>query len=304
MKNVYISTYYNLKSTTSIDVPMLQWLQDTSHKEIITKIRFLTNKDEIRKLKSTLPCATISGIFSVRKSDSLIKHSGYICIDIDGKENETIRDFTLLRDELRNILNVSYASISVSGNGVFCIIPITHTDKHKEHFNALKECFYELGIVIDKACSDITRTRIISYDPDAYINENALPFDEVLDIDKSKRASIKKTSHDIRAKTRPHTTTENKIVDKSTHSKVMKVIAEINRTGIDITSTYDDWMEIGASLASEFGEEGRDLFDLVSQNHPGYHPEVCDRKYDDFSSLASSFTIGTFFHHAKLNGLT
>jgi hypothetical protein len=48
-------------------------------------------------------------------------------------------------------------------------LPWFHSsDKHKQHFEALKKCFEKLGIILDKACGDITRLRCCSYDENAY----------------------------------------------------------------------------------------------------------------------------------------
>jgi hypothetical protein len=295
-KNITVSKFGNYFSHNAENVNLFDFLTDQTHKDTIAWIR-RSDKETRKTLKATLPCITVSGIFEKRSAKGLIKHSGLMCIDIDAGDNPDITDFANLRDQLKNIKNVAYAGLSVSAQGVFCIIPIEHTDKHKESFLALEECFRQIGIQIDPLCKDVSRLRVASYDEDAYLNEDAVVFSQTLEIKQKPAPSTRKPVSVLSPKE------DTKKTFNNTRAQVMKVIAEINRTGIDITSTYKDWMEIGASLASEFEEEGRDLFDLVSQNHPGYHPEVCERRYDDFSSLASSFTIGTFFHHAKLSGL-
>ena len=289
MKNIIISKFKNFKSNEPTNISLLDWLIDETYKESVIKIRAISEKEEITRLKSQLPCVTISGLFTIRKADSLVKHSGYICVDIDGKDNPHLKDYKQVRDELRKIKNIAYLSLSVSGNGVFCLIPINFPEKHKEHFEALKIQFSNIGITIDKACSDVSRLRIYSYDEEAYFNEEAIVFNQVFEY----KFDIPKLP-------------ENEIIertfsnDESTYSKVLKVVNQINNSGIDITEEYSQWFQIGCSLANEFGEDGRELFHIVSQYHPKYHVESCDNFYSNcIQGNYSNIGIGTFFHWAK-----
>jgi len=294
MKNTIISKFKNYKATNPENIILWDWLNDDSYKGDVEHIRTISDKTERKRLKSNLPTIAPSGTFTKRGASFLIKHSGFICIDIDSGDNPSITDFKDLRNQLSNIVNVAYSGLSVSGNGVFCLIPILHTDKHKEHFEALKICFEKLGIIIDKACSDVSRLRGYSYDEDAYFNEDAIVFNQVFEykFDTSKLP-------------------ENKIVEKTyrnkntTHERVMKIVTQINSSNIDITEEYNQWFQIGCSLANEFGEEGRQIFHLVSQNHPSYNSDVSDRKYSE--CLRGDYTdisIGTFFHWAKEYGIS
>jgi hypothetical protein len=294
MKNTIISKFKNYKSTNPENVILWDWLNDNSYKSDVEYIRAIDDKTEINRLKSNLPTIAPSGTFSKRGSSYLIKHSGFICIDIDSGDNPSITDFKDLRNQLSNILNVAYSGLSVSGKGVFCLIPILHTNKHKEHFEALKICFEKLDIIIDKACSDVSRLRGYSYDEDAYFNENAIVFNQVFEykFDTSKLPENKIIQRDYKN-------------ENNTYARVMKIATQINNCNIDITKEYIQWFQVGCSLANEFGEEGREIFHLVSQNHPKYHPETCDRKYSE--CLRGGYTdisIGTFFHWAKEYGIS
>lgn len=290
MKNIIVSKFSSYKSTTPANTNLLDWLNDATYKEVVEKIRCLSDKDQIRYLKSKLPCITPSGIFLVRSAKALIQHSGYICIDIDGGDNPSLKDFAKVRDELRKISNISYTGLSVSGKGVFCLFPIKYPEKHKEHFEALKIQFQNIGIVIDKACGDVSRLRGYSYDPDAYFNENAIVFNQIFEYEHKKT---------IRAE-KPQLKTYSP--GNSTLSKVTNLINIINASGIDITDKYEQWVQIGCALANEFGEEGRELFHLVSENHPKYFFESCDEKFTTLMGKNYSYTIGTFFHWAEQYG--
>ena len=289
MKNTIVSLFRNYKSTIPENTNLWDWLKNDSYSKDVEYIRQINDKKERNVLKSNLPCITPSGIFLKRTVSGLIKHSGFICIDIDSEDNPNISDFNQLRDQLKNIINVAYSGLSVSGKGVFCLIPILYPEKHKEHFEALKICFKNLGIIIDKSCGDISRLRGYSYDKDAYFNENAEMFNEIFEykFDTSylpKNEIIENSSQN----------------DENTFKKVQRILNEIENTGIDITKNYNQWFNIGCALANEFGEEGREFFHVASRNHNKYHPESCDNLYSTcLERKYSEIGIGTFFHWAR-----
>ena len=292
MKNTIISKFNSYTSTNPEDICLWDWLNDDTYKQEVESIRSIDDKTERNRLKSKLPTITPSGTFTKRNSNCLIKHSGFICIDIDSGDNPNIFDFCNLRDQLKNITNVAYSSLSVSGKGVFCLIPILFPDKHKEHFKALKICFEKLGITIDKACGDVSRLRGYSYDKDAYFNENPVMFNEVFEY---KFETSKLPENKIITKAITNT--------KSTYDKVMRIVTMINNSSIDITKDEEQWFRIGCSLANEFGDEGREIFHLVSQHYPKYHEEACNNKFSYCLKAGySEINIGTFFRHAQEHG--
>ena len=290
MKNIFVSLFSGYKNPVpEKSISLYEYFTDHTHKDIVNHIRTLTDKKEIGSWKSKLPAITVSGLFQTRHSLALIKHSGYICIDIDGGDNPSIEDFAMLRDELKKIINVAYASLSVSGKGVFCLIPLKDVDKHKEHFEALRLNFKTLGIVIDKSCSDVSRLRGYTYDPDAYYNENAIVYSQVIEYKPNVPKSIPSKLM-----------INNKYKQgNSTHSKVMQIISKINETGTDITLNYEQWFQIACALANEFGEEGRNMFHLVSQNNPEYRFEESDNKFNQCLQNSYGYNIGTFFYWAS-----
>lgn len=291
MKNILVSKFSNYQSPIPVqNVYLLEYLKDDTHKNLVEYIRTLTDKEEIKYNKSKLPAITPSGTFQKRNKDGLIEHSGYICIDIDGGHNPHINDFGMVRDELKKCVNVAYASLSVSGKGVFCFIPIKEKKKHAEHFEALKIIFESFGIIIDKACKDVPRLRGYSYDSKAYINEDAVFFNQLIEY-KEKTSPTQSPKKEIK--------TSYKNTSNNTEARVMKIISEINSKGIDITENYEQWFQVACSLANEFGESGRDMFILVSQNHPKYHPEVADTMFDKCLENSYGYNIGTFFHWAS-----
>ena len=82
-------------------------------------------------------------------------------MDIDEKDNTNIKNYEGLKKELCKIPNVAYCGCSVSGRGFWLIIPIAFPEKHKQHFEFIRRFFEAKGLVIDKACSDVSRLRFM-----------------------------------------------------------------------------------------------------------------------------------------------
>jgi hypothetical protein len=133
-----------------------------------------------KSVKKQLPGVTISGTFTNRGNSFLKRHSGFIAIDLDASDNPNITDWAVLRDTLGAWDDVLMAALSVSGRGVFLIIPIAYPSRHREHYKALEKDFKELGLVTDKQCKDLSRLRGISSDPQATWNPKAKPYQKVI----------------------------------------------------------------------------------------------------------------------------
>lgn len=82
------------------------------------------------------------------------------------------------------------------------------------------------------------------------------------------------------------------------------LIREIVSRGADIAPSYDEWVELGFALSSEYGEGGRDIFRTLSHLHPGVTDQDIDRQYDKcLNAGRSGITIKTLFHLAKQAGI-
>ncbi len=287
--NVEVSSFEYYHSPDSPrPVNLLDWLQSDCHKTSVEQIRATTDKIRRDALKSRLPCITPSGTFSRRSNSALIWHSGLICLDIDGKDNQHIGNFAQLKAELCKIVNVAYCGLSVSGAGYFLLIPLLYPQQHKSHFEALKEDFSRYSIILDASCGDVSRLRGYSYDPDAYINHQPITYTRLFE--------RKPRSPPIRHLNAPTPVGQ-------TQQRVERTIREITARQLDITGGYQQWFQIGSSLANEFGEAGRSYFHQVSQYHADYDPAKTDRQFSQCLTRAYSFRIGTFFKFCKDAGI-
>jgi len=169
-------TKYN-DSSPAGEITLLRWLQSDKLRSKVEAIRQIADKNERDRLKASLPAITASGTFSRRSNSALLKHSGFICLDIDLKENSHILNYNDLKAQMANIIQVAYCGLSVSGTGFFVLIPIAYTEKHLHHFFALQKLFASFGINIDNSCKDLSRLRGYSWNESAYFNHNAKPFE-------------------------------------------------------------------------------------------------------------------------------
>ena len=173
-----ITVFDSVTSTNGRVASLAEFLNDASSHQLIRQIRITEDKTERSRLKSGLPCATISAICpDGRKADDAFEHTGLICIDIDGQDNPGFGSGAELKAEVCKVAEVAYCSISASGNGCFAIFQLSHPENHLGHFLALQRLSKSrLGIVIDGQCKDVKRLRFASYDSEPYINDSVEPF--------------------------------------------------------------------------------------------------------------------------------
>ena len=285
-QDIQISVYRGVRDTKGHISTLFEFLNNVEY-DAIQELRSCTDQNRRKQIKLSLLQATISGIFSpTRAAGNLVRHSGLICVDIDGKDNPHIANFnTLIEDTLSQLEEVAYASRSVSGNGYFVIIPLKYPEAHKAHFEKLVRDFAALDIVIDRACGDVSRLRCQSYDLHQYINLEAKPYEGLYHKPKPIRPVFSYNLSDIDAE-----------------DKVAGLCRIISQQHIDLTANYEDWMKIGAALSS-LGESGRQWFHLCSAQNDKYNAAECDRKFNNLLRSNRRIGIGTFFYLCKNAGL-
>ncbi|MDP6128767.1 MAG: BT4734/BF3469 family protein, partial [Planctomycetota bacterium] len=121
------------------------------------------------ELKNKLPVIAWAGQFADRKK--LIKHSGLLCIDIDGIGAGT-QDAI---GKLRKHPSVYAAFVSPRGNGVKAVFRVPpDKDIHACVWRAAaQEAEKQTGFKADEATKNINSLCFVSYDPEAYFNPDA-----------------------------------------------------------------------------------------------------------------------------------
>ncbi len=164
-----LNAYTDLKP---VNVNLIDYLTDDRFKQSVLEIRAITDKSKRDTLKSKLPALMVSGTFKSRGEAGLITHTGLIQFDID-----YVQEMDTVREKLMKSPYVAYLSLSVSGRGLFGIIPISNKAKHKQHFAAMQRHFDSLGVpAIDPAPANVSSLRGYSWDENAYFNHHAKTF--------------------------------------------------------------------------------------------------------------------------------
>ena len=290
---VKITLYSSPMEESGTQVSLKDFLFTDQYKDIVGKIRGEETPEKRHdlkeKLKGKLPCATISGTFTNHNTEGLIQHSGYICIDIDGKDNPTVMD--KVPSVLQNKPYVTYAAKSITGDGYYAVIRIENPKHHKEHFLALeKEFKEEHNIVLDPTCKDVCRLRFASYDENPYYNPSASTyFREFSGNDATQEATAT-------VYTRPLTMPQFYISDtRDPLTKLDYAISLAQMRKMSVADDYDLWFELAMSL-STLGEDGRSRFHAISALSEKYDKDECDRLYSDVLNRYSDnnrYTLAT-----------
>lgn len=274
--NVCVSYYRNVMDTSPGRIKLSVWLGGSQRYEHLVKmIRAENDKGARRSLKLRLPCITPSGIFGGTCDLDLIEHSGFIGIDID--------DIPPIeaKHKLSMIPWIYYAGLSVSGRGVWALVPIMHPDKHREHFLVIKKDLAEHGLVIDPSCANVARKRFYSSDTDPMINKAADVYDRL-----EAQLMIEPVQ-----------------LSGTEYNKAKMLLSRIRQTHTDITQTYNDWLLVGGALASMFGEDGRWMFHQISCYHEKYNRDDADTQYNRCLKNKKNFGVGILFSVAAKYGV-
>ena len=279
-----VSFYPTIKNTDSKEVAdivsILENIKNGVYEDYVYPVRNAKTDKERKEAKAKAPYITVSGTFTQRKNDAIIKHSGLIAIDFDHVED--------IGDAFNLLINDVYSFAvfrSISGNGLCAFVKIDGR-KHLEAFLGLERYYWQTyNLEADRACKDVSRPRYLSYDPDLFLNEQSQPFKDY--VKRETKAEIKAF--------------ESFKGGDHYQQKFERVLSRVN---CDITQGYDNWVKLGFAIASEYGESGLDYFKQLSQYHPDYDAYKTEKKYRSLlGDRNSGITIRTFYYLCKLNGI-
>lgn len=174
LKVTVFKDLYSLKNPKYVDIDyVLQKIQEEVCRDLVTSIREEKNKSDRNLLKKKLPCVLFSGEFSSRADNALINHSGFICLDFDGFENDEVLMFS--KEYLTRDKYTYSVFVSPSGDGLKVIVKIpTEAENHRSYFNGLKE--YYNSKYFDDSCVNESRICYMSSDPMIFINKDSEEF--------------------------------------------------------------------------------------------------------------------------------
>lgn len=223
--------------------------------------------DAFNTAKRSMPCYTPSGVFSVRNSEGLIKHSGVLCIEWD-----KVEDCSELKDLLGGLPFIFYAGLSCSGRGVFALVKIADPTKHREYFRALSEYFGGIGYKVDESGKDVCRLRVASWDAEPVFNPDSEVWSELPVVVAPTYTPRLATATDERL--------------------LLAGVDYITRHGVDITAGRNNWLSIGSCVKSIMGAGGEDVFVSLSRHHPKYREYDARKTYRTIAG--NGYGIGVF----------
>ena len=206
-----VTIFKNILPNEALFIPLdmaLERIKMGKSKELVEKIRQEQDKEKRDALKRRLPCVCFSGKFNERYDNQLIEHSGFIVLDFDHVNiEETLK-------EVSEKPYVYAAWISPSGDGLKVLVSLKSGSTHRQHFKALRQEFleHEEGVIlyepdgktpksrVDRSGINESRICFESYDPNIYINKDAIPFEGLIEdakVESGEIGSYSATSDDI-----------------------------------------------------------------------------------------------------------
>lgn len=142
-------------------------------KKKVQDVRNAKDKDEKDSMKIRIPAATVNGTFESKNKNCLLVYSSYTALDFDHIPEDEIQDFI---DNLKKSPHVYAGFRTSSGEGYKAIIlhdnlePLYHDDLYEQLLE-----YYNCEVK-DTSTRDLARGNYLSYDPDLWINADAVPF--------------------------------------------------------------------------------------------------------------------------------
>lgn len=172
-RNVGDTDCSNVVPITSV----LKGIKNGRWKDIVEPIRKRkaegAEKNEISRMKHRLPAVIWTGVFEERLDDACVVYNHLMVIDIDNIGKNRLKR---LKDELKdNPWVFAYFDGPTKGIKVLVFVD-SDIEWHNEHaFWSLEQDFLDLyNITIDASGKNVSRLCFVSYDPDLYINYDAV----------------------------------------------------------------------------------------------------------------------------------
>jgi len=266
---------------------VLDRIKRGNNRHLIEQIRSETNKQKRDTLKKRLFWICFSGEFTKRNNESMVAHSGYICLDFDGIPD---REIQLWRTKLQGNKHTYSCFLSPSGNGLKTIWKVPECKTNEEHnrrFEAIAKEF-ESCRYFDHNVKGWSRVCFESFDPYIFINPYSETFTGIIR---------------IQEQTAPREHIRHELTGEESDIETLLQVIESQR--IDITQNYKDWVDIGLVLADVYKDHGGIYFERFSRFNSGFDPNKCSKQFEYCLKTSSGkATIAKIFFIAKNYGIT
>jgi len=256
-------------------------IKDGLWKKLVEHVRSKKDSHAYKTIKGNLPAVTISADMKARDESIAVEkriksHTGYICLDVDKKDNPKMRT----RDLVDNKCLAQF--VSAGGEGIKIIYGCEETKDpavHRRIYDAAVLRLEKLGIKlkVDPVVKSIASLQYVSYDPDAYTNF------------KSK----------LKINALPPIVRKEKKVSGDAKDQLVQLHEYIDALGNrDITKNYEDWLNIMFGISYSLGESGREAMHRICGNYKDYSEEECDDKFDaclEQTDKANPITLATVY---------
>lgn len=135
----------------------------------IEKIRNEPDKEKRNALKITLPAVVIGSEPQEMRAAATCTPNGMLMVDCDNIAADKMES---VRQAIMALPYVITTSLSVSGRGLCALIAYEGTLDTKQLLGTLQKDF---PCELDMSCSDISRLRIVTHDPDMKIKDEVFP---------------------------------------------------------------------------------------------------------------------------------
>lgn len=231
--------------------------------------------EEVANLKKRLPAATLSGYFEQKRSKAtLTRHTGFLCLDVDYQDQSNMDDYESYLEVIKSRPETACVMHSCGGRGCMVLVMLAYPDCHVQQFRALERDYRQIGISLDKSCKDVCRLRFASFDPDPFINENAVPY----------RGKLEENT----MLQRHYGAMNFQGIEMNNQRQVElteQLVRKIEATGTNITqanghyNSYENWRNLCWSLISVSSTYAEDWFHRISRMDGRYQREQCQKQY-------------------------
>ena len=235
--------------------------------------------ERYKKGKVKLPFAMMQGVCPTRKQTGFTSYSRVLCIDIDAPKptdskpaNTWVSDWVEIKRQLSALPFVAYCALSIGGAGVFALVPIADERYHGEYFDALAALILaHFDLTVDPATRNINRLRLMTWDPDAFLNPDALVWDRLLPsqvkrhTDRYSWAAAAPTRGTCQLTPRQRQVVRDAVIYCVDH-------------GINLVDNRDAWIKVGGFFAHNYlDDEGQILFHALARLSPKYREGENDK---------------------------
>jgi hypothetical protein len=249
-------------------------IQTIVYKEWLYQYSNATPKEKSAMKMHYFPAVTFSGTFKgTGKIDDIDKMSGLIVLDFDHLKN-----LEEVRKKLENDSHTFLLFVSPSGDGLKVVVKHNLTDPVKWQYLYFElEAYYlnAFSLKTDKSGKDISRMCFLPFIESLYKNDNCAVWQYTGTFEAQQKIN------------RPTTNSGESHTDIITGATKAKDIYKfcyyiavyLFENKIDIADKYEDWISYGYSLCA-LGEEGREIFHIISSISDKYDVDKCDEQYN------------------------